>query len=293
MWEKNVHEANNPFFSILIVCKDGGTGLLETVKSALAQECSDCEILIKDGCSEIPPEKTLSPLLENAAKDSSGYRLSEKSLRIEISPDKGIYEGMNQAARLAKGNFFLFLNCGDTFASPQVLEKIKQQLSQKPDALLCYGDRINGKTGLAESAPSRLTAFSLFRTLPCHQSIFYHKSLFQKRGYDESLRIRGDYEHLLYCVQSNWLLQKNKGDLVVYLGLPVCIYEGGGFSEKPENAALSQKERREICRKYFTQPQRLLFNAYLFLSLQPLRHWLSESKTFGSAYQALKNRIGG
>jgi hypothetical protein len=69
------------------------------------------------------------------------------------------------------------------------------------------------------------------------------------------------------------------------------LYEGGGFSETKENRIRSANEHKEIVAIYMTKSQIFKYKAIMFLSLQPLRTAMAESKTFGSLYQALKKLI--
>ena len=243
------------------------------------------------------------------------------SLRILITPDTGIYDAMNQAVSAASGDYFLFLNCGDSFASPDVLAKTAAYLGEHPDVLLPYGHRINGLTGVLEYAPQAITPFILFRGLPCHQACFYHRSLFAERGYDTKYRVRADYEHFFYCYyigaaqasgavhgsagaapaqasgavhgSADGVPAQNAGAAKIRLmDFPVCVYEGGGFSETPANLKVSAREHREICSRYFTPLQHFKYRLWPVLTLQPLRKKLADSRFFGALYQKLKRAAG-
>ena len=273
-------------FTVIIVCKDGGEKLRSTAESALRQDYPDLEVLVKDACSAIDPRVIL--------RDSDHQRTSDDPrLRIEVSPDQGIYDGMSQAISIARGDYLIFLNCGDLFADEKVLSHTAAFLKAHPGTRLAYGDRINALSGHREYSPGRITPFVLFRGIPCHQSCFYHKSLFAEKGYNTAFRIRADQEHFFrsYHTLRKALAGGEKDMPILPMHFPVCIYEGGGFSEEKKNQALSEKEHREICRRYLSLPQRILFRAYLILTLQPLRKKIAESKQLGGAYQRLKKRL--
>ena len=50
-------------------------------------------------------------------------------------PDAGIYDAMNKAARLATGDWIIYMNAGDTFASPHVLSELAEALSSDADVI--------------------------------------------------------------------------------------------------------------------------------------------------------------
>ena len=78
-WKMKV---TTPFFSIIVVCYNAGEELRKTVESIQNQTDTDYEIIVKDGVST----------------DGSLKQLKEDDrLRIYSSPDKGIYDAMNQA----------------------------------------------------------------------------------------------------------------------------------------------------------------------------------------------------
>ncbi len=259
-------------FSILVVSRDGGEKLVSTVENALSQSHSAFEVLVKEAGTE------------DCLKELFSGKEDER-LRLYASPDQGIYDGMNQAAALARGEYFLFLNCGDFFAAEDILQRTEDFLKEHPDALIAYGDRrIAGAEGV-DPGPGSVTPFSLFRGIPCHQSCFYHRSLFEKgEGYDVTFKIRGDQEHFF----RSYFASGKAGERFPHMPFPVCVYEGGGFSEAPENQELSRREHREICRRYLSPGQRFLYGAYLVVTLQPLRKRMASSRLLGGLYRRLK-----
>ena len=76
------------------------------------------------------------------------------------------------------------------------------------------------------------------------------------------------------------------------MDFPVCVYEGGGFSETPANLKVSAREHREICSRYFTPLQHFKYRLWPVLTLQPLRKKLADSRFFGALYQKLKRAAG-
>ncbi|MEY4383340.1 MAG: putative glycosyltransferase, partial [Bacteroidota bacterium] len=52
--------------------------------------------------------------------------------------DQGIYDAMNKGIKASTGDYLIFMNAGDCFASDQTLEKILKDLDEQPDVL--YGE---------------------------------------------------------------------------------------------------------------------------------------------------------
>lgn len=73
------------FFSIVVVSLNPGEKLVPTLKSVLDQDYGNFEIIIKDGGSTDGSVEKLEELP------------ADSRIRFFREPDKGIYDGMNQA----------------------------------------------------------------------------------------------------------------------------------------------------------------------------------------------------
>ena len=251
-------------FSIITVCLNAGKDLLETVGSVLSQTEKDYELLIKDGGST-------DGFLEQLPVDEHIRLVSEK--------DSSIYDAMNQAVKLAKGDYYLFLNCGDLLVDQLVLEKVWKCIRQEK-ADIVYGDQYLRKQKCVVPSPSKLTDFICYRNIPCHQVCFYHRKLFEKRGYDLSYPGRADYEHFLWC-------KYHEKASFYSMGIPVSAYLGDGFSETKENMKKAGKEHKAITQKYIGG-KCFWYHLAMILSLQPLRKKINDSKKFSGLYQKIK-----
>ena len=276
-------KVTTPFFSIIVVCYNAGEELHKTVQSIQKQTDGDYEIIVKDG----------------ASTDGSLKQLQEDDrLRIYSSPDKGIYDAMNQAVSYMNGRYALFLNCGDYFYDDRVLETVHRAIlentvSKKEQPAVYYGNTFERKTGNVVNSNPKLDAFGCYRNVPCHQCCFYPAGYLkpqelEKRGRERTFclkyRVRADYEHFLWC----FFEQKAKA---VYIPVTVCSYEGGGFSETAENRKCSAKEHKEITALYMTPQMRFRYRAIMMLTLAPLRTKLAESKRFSALYQKIKKKL--
>lgn len=258
-------------FSIIVVCLNAGEELHRTIDSVLMQTFDDYEIVVKDGMS----------------KDGSVERLREDShIRVIRQPDKSLYEAMNQAIVEAKGDYLLFLNCGDYLYDKNVLANVSACLPSdaKRSVKIAYGNIFNRGLGTAIMSNPKIDAFACYRNMPCHQAIFYENSLMQRRNYKTQYRVRADYEHFLGCFFE-------EGIRPLYLPLCISSYEGGGFSETAENVIRSAKEHKEITATYMSVMQRFWFRMILVLTLAPLRTKIAENPKLSGMYNALKSKL--
>ena len=111
------------FFSIVIVSLNPGKKLAKTVKSVLRQEYGNFEIIIKDGGS------TDGSLPEDVPAEGACLA-ADSRVRIFRGPDRGIYDGMNQALPEINGDYVLFLNCGDSLYDPLVLARTAELIEE-------------------------------------------------------------------------------------------------------------------------------------------------------------------
>lgn len=251
-------------FSVITVCLNAGEKLSHTIDSVLSQTFSDYEIIIKDGGSKDGSTKSLR---------------EEERIRLITSKDKSIYDAMNQAISHARGEYLLFLNCGDLLAKEDVLENVANAIS-KSQADIVYGDLLKAGNATVIASPEEITDFVCYRNIPCHQVCFYKKHLFEKRGYDLRYPVRADYEHFLWCKYAG-------GATFYHAPYPVCIYEGDGFSETKENLKKATREHREITKKYIGK-KCILYRGIMIVTLQPLRKAMASSKRFAGIYEKAK-----
>lgn len=266
------------FFSIIVVCYNAGKELHKTIGSILEQTFPYFEIIVKDAGS---------------TDGSTDELIGDDRIRMFCMPDTGIYDAMNQAASYVEGAYVLFLNCGDYFYDTQVLEKMHRAIVESEGDSIYYGNIFERKTGNLVQSNPKMGAFGCYRNVPCHQCCFYPKEWIKPgelsargREYPFSVqyRVRADYEHFLWC----FFAQKAN---TVYVPITVCSYEGGGFSETPENRKRSAKEHKQITKQYMSASMRFRYRTVLILTLAPIRTRMAQSRHFSAMYQRLKKRF--
>lgn len=268
-------------FSVIVVSLNPGEKLNKTLESIFCQTCGDYEIILKDGGSR-------------DGSVESWRTAARRRVRFFDEPDRSIYEAMNQAVSHAKGEFLIFMNCGDTFADERVLEKTAaaiercigsgEETEKAVPPLVLYGSTLGEKNGVKIAAPSRITGFTCYRNIPCHQSCFYSAGLCKEKPYDPSYKIRADYDHFLWCFYE-------AGAEMVCLDFAVASYEGGGYSESRENRRRNRREHREITEKYMSRGELLRYRAVMLLTLAPLRSFMAENRALSGIYHRLKEKV--
>lgn len=149
-------------------------------------------------------------------------RYQDKITKWISESDDGIYDAMNKGIDLAEGKWIIFMNAGDTFASKNTLEELKEYLlADNLDFI--YGDTFvrykEYKDSLilvkANKNPER---FSFY-----HQSVLIKGEILKKERFKKEL-LAAEYElyHRLFY----------KGYSFCYINLPISIYESGGVSDK-------------------------------------------------------------
>ncbi len=182
-----------PLFTIITVTYNAQNTLQPTLKSVAEQSCRLFEYIIMDGAST---DKTLKMAIDAAIPEA----------RIYSDPDKGIYDAMNKAWQIAKGDYLIFLNAGDSFHSPDTLETIARAIIDND-----YPGIVYGHTDLVDSsrrfiahrhltAPEVLTLKSFAEGMTvCHQAFIANRKLIQP--YNLKYRYSADYDWCIRCLQ--------------------------------------------------------------------------------------------
>lgn len=223
-----------PLFSIITITYNAEKELLPTVVSVKEQTCQDFEHIIVDGAST---DDTLAVARRNGVE----------GMRIVSEPDKGLYDAMNKGLRMAKGDYVIFLNAGDTFASPMTLEQYADASREgSPDII--YGDTLvvdEGRNVIKArhlSVPEELSFESFsYGMLICHQAFCVKRSIAPE--YDLSYRFSADYDWTINCIRETIPAKcRNLHCVTIH-------YLDAGMTEKNKRASLM--ERFEIMKKHY------------------------------------------
>ena len=287
-------------FSIIVVCLNAGDKLRETIESIRSQTEQDYEIIIKDGGSEDRVTQDYLGEYERLCEDNLVQdSVVHGSVRLYRCSDRGIYDAMNQAVQYVRGDYVLFLNCGDSFYDDEVLARVKGHITQNhrrsgqflerevetlAPRYIFYGNIYERRTDTPVQSNPVIDDFACYRNLPCHQACFYDAGLLREKPFDISYAVRADYEHFLWCCY--------KGHAkTVYMSLTVAFYEGGGFSETRENGRKSRQEHREIVYRYMPASKVRKYQLIMAVTLAPLRTWIARNPDTAGIYQTIKRKL--
>jgi glycosyltransferase involved in cell wall biosynthesis len=188
--------------SILVVVFQSNMELCHLLDNLTHADLSDAEVIVVDGAST---DGTLQLL---GSSDVVTRWISE--------PDRGIYDAMNKAIRLARGSFLLHLNAGDT------LVKLPTDILRQ-----CLADAVDVAT-----FPVLVDGEHLFhpRRNPLRTRIentWHHQGTFYRRQahllYDPAFRVYGDFDH-------NRRLQRGRATIRLFHEPTVATHSTGGIS---------------------------------------------------------------
>ena len=163
-------------------------GLKRTAESVIAQTSRDFEYIIIDGGSTDGSKEYIAQL------PRVDYWVSE--------PDKGIYNAMNKGIRMAQGEYCIFMNSGDAFFAPDVLDQVIPRLNG--------GDFYVGQPMLMRDdqmerghMPDTMTLEFLLEDSINHQCTFTRTAILKESPYNENRRIVADWERFF----KEWLFR--------------------------------------------------------------------------------------
>ena len=245
------HTEKHPLISIITITFNAEKEIEPTMKSVGEQTFRDFEHLIIDGASK---DLTLSQAQKYAGKNTI----------IVSEPDKGLYDAMNKGLKKATGKYIIFLNAGDAFASPDILEKYAQEALKDKDII--YGDTLIVNSNREIIAPRHLSVplnldFKSFSKgmLICHQAFMVKKSLCEP--YDLNYRFSADYDWCIKCIK------KSKPADCTNLKQVTIHYLSDGLTDK--NKIKSLRERFRIMSNYYGfLPTFLNHFSFIFRSLK-------------------------
>lgn len=100
--------------------------------------------------------------------------------------DKGIYDAMNKAVKMARGEWLLFMGADD-----ELLEGFTQMIAELKDRHIIYYGKVFFHDTVV-TGPIK-NDYMLTKTNICHQAIFYPKSVFEKYNYETRYIKCADY----------------------------------------------------------------------------------------------------
>lgn len=226
-------EIDKSKLSIITVCFNEAGDIAKTCDSVVGQNYDNFEWIVVDGGSTDGTVEILKKY--------------EKNITILISEkDNGVYDAMNKGIKMAKGDYVIFLNGGDSLFGKDVLDKVFGKSLYGADVLYgnCCVVNMDSSQQILDFPESIDRKYFIDSNIN-HQSTFIKKDLFERCGYyNNDYRILADYE--------KWLCFFDKKAIFKKIPLVVSNFKGfNGLSSREQLKDLVEKERNVIMKKYF------------------------------------------
>ncbi len=172
-----------PKVSVITVNFNMADQIAGTLDSVLEQDYPNFESIVIDGASTDGSQQIIA---------AYGARLA----RFVSERDCNLYDGMNKGVRAATGDWVLFMNSGDRFASPHVLSQMFAQDHFDADAL--YGHHVRRYPAQRIDRVIRAESPTVLplRMHCSHQSLFMRREILLNRPFSLSL-LAADYDAIL------------------------------------------------------------------------------------------------
>ncbi len=177
----------------------------DTIESVLAQEYPNVEYVVIDG----------------ASTDRTWEMVQEYTSMIDVAvsePDDGIYDAMNKGAELASGEWIIYMNAGDTFASSHVLSSLQELFVSDADVILGSVEKVlvdEYETRRFQHTPGEVGA--LWKRMPTtHQSVLVRREHVLEYPFDTSYRWCADQDQLLRLQAAGKTFQKTDTVISVF-----------------------------------------------------------------------------
>lgn len=202
----------SPLFSIITVVYNAADTIEATLNSVGEQTCQEYEHIIIDGSST----------------DSTLYIISHHSnprQKLFSEKDEGIYDAMNKGMTIANGEYFIFLNAGDKFPTPDTLLHYSEAIKANDYPGIVYGQtrlidthgRYVGERHLR--APETLTLDSFKNGMVvCHQAMAVNHNI--ALLFNLKYKYSADYEWAILC------LQHSRNNVYLHEATADYLYEG-------------------------------------------------------------------
>ena len=222
--------------SLITVSYNSAATLAHTIASVRNQDYKDIEYIVVDGASK---DNTLSIIRQN--EDVITRWISE--------PDKGIYDAMNKAIRMATGEVVGIINSDDFYHTDNILSQIANAFEdENVDAV--FGDLVFVDSAnldkVVRTYSSRGWHPGKFARgfMPAHPTFFVRKKFYDQFGlFKTDYRIAADYELLIRFLYVNKLRYH-------YLPLTmVTMRRGGASTDGIKSTIILNDEIIRACRE--------------------------------------------
>jgi glycosyltransferase involved in cell wall biosynthesis len=166
-----INTTNLPTITVITVVFNGVSQIASTIKSVFLQDYPNLEYVIIDGQSI---DGTTEIIKQH--KDHWDVFVCE--------PDHGVYDAMNKAISKATGEFIIFMNCGDVFASSDAVSSAMQFIQPGCEQIL-FGQWLRSEGDASMKLCSPVIEKGFFN----HQAVIYSRSIHSWHG--EYVNVKG------------------------------------------------------------------------------------------------------
>ena len=180
--------------SLILTTYNSADNLMRTLESIEQQDYPQIEVVIKDGGSEDGTLDIIKKYKEN----------SHNSVKWISSPDKGIYDAMNQGYRFSSGDIIVFFN--DLFLQRDVISRMVQLTEADPSCVGAHADLVYATDERVVRYWKMGSQKSLYTGwMPGHPTLFLKREVYEKYGlYNSEYRIAADYEFMIRFLKEKW-----------------------------------------------------------------------------------------
>ena len=238
--------------SIITVCYNSAKTIQETIESVLSQDYPNLEYIIFDGLST---DGTV-----NIVK-SYGSRIS----KFVSGKDRGLYDAMNSAIKIATGDVIGILNSDDVYSSDSILSLVMSEFSKRESDCV-FGDLVYFRTvdphkTVRKYSGKDFTPYKIaIGILPPHPTFFVRRSVYDSIGtFDLQFKYAADFDLMARVLYVNRCTYKYIPAVFVKMRL-------GGISTGSLKRIIEiNKEDLLSCKKNGIKTNFLLFHLkYLF-----------------------------
>ena len=217
--------------SVVTVCYNEVANIAKTLASVASQTYPNIEHIIKDGGST-----------DGTVDVVRAYAQDRSNTVVESSKDGGLYKGMDIGLSKCTGDYVIFLNAGDQFASDDVIANLALRAESEGLPDLVYGDCASDVKGELMVRSAHGPSFMKMGMPASHEAMLYKLSLIHEHNlaYDPSYRIAADYKFTYEFVKA--------AKSFAYAPIPVVVFSEGGVStsHKWQGMMEASRARKEV-----------------------------------------------
>ncbi|MCQ4314773.1 glycosyltransferase [Stutzerimonas zhaodongensis] len=201
-----------PLVSYVTVVRNNERTLERTIKSVQSQDYDNVEHIILDGAST---DGTLGIIQRYA--DVIDYFISE--------PDAGLYDALNKAIPLARGQLICVLNSDDWLECDAARIAVSHLRDTDSAVLILTAARVADNEGAIHEWPPAFVHPGSYFTCAndCHNAIYASRRSYELSGpYDHTYKIAADFKWIMSCLDA--------GSTFIYTAESTVNYSLGGTS---------------------------------------------------------------